>query len=121
MREPTDTRTADMFNGPALGSHPRMLARITDPSTSHAAAQKSKHLAYQHFEKIVSCLKRHGARGKDGIAELTGLDGNQVARRLPELARFGCVELTGRLTISKSGRAEREWKFLSDLPREQTT
>ena len=86
-------------------------ARSLDPVTSHAAAEQVD-FASQHFDKIVDCLQRFGARGKDGIAELTGLDGNQVARRLPELAKIGLVELTGRVTKSKSGRAEREWRFV---------
>jgi predicted transcriptional regulator len=87
-------------------------ARSLDPATSHAAADQAQDLARQHFDLIVGCLQRFGARGKDGIAELTGLDGNQVARRLPELAKIGLVELTGRVTKSKSGRAEREWCFV---------
>ena len=86
-------------------------ARSLDPSTSHAAAEQVD-FAKQHFDLIVDCLQRFGARGKDGIAELTGLDGNQVARRLPEMARVGLVELTGRTTKSNSGRAEREWRFV---------
>jgi predicted ArsR family transcriptional regulator len=86
-------------------------ARSLDPVTSHAAADQAT-FANQHFDKIVECLQRFGARGKDGIAELTGLDGNQVARRLPELAKLGIVELTGKTTKSKSGRAEREWRFV---------
>ena len=86
-------------------------ARSLDPATSHAAADQVN-FAGQHFDKIVDCLQRFGAEGKDGIAELTGLDGHQVARRLPELAKIGLVELTGRVTKSKSGRAEREWRFV---------
>lgn len=86
-------------------------SRANDPVTSFMAADQAKNLASQHFEVIVECLRRHGPRGKDGIAELTGLDGNQVARRLPELARIGTVELTGKSTKSKSGRAEREWRI----------
>ena len=87
-------------------------ARGLDPSTSHAAADQSQDLAKQHFEKIVECLRCHGPRGKDGIAELTGLDGNQVARRMKELKKDGRVELTGRTTKSNSGRSEREWQFV---------
>ena len=87
-------------------------ARSLDPSTSHTAADQAQDLARQHFDLITNCLQRFGARGKDGIAELTGLDGNQVARRMPELERLGLVELTGQVTKSKSGRAEREWRFV---------
>jgi predicted ArsR family transcriptional regulator len=86
-------------------------SRANDPVTSFMAADQAKNLASQHFEVIVECLRRHGPRGKDGIAELTGLDGNQVARRLPELERVKEVELTGNTTKSKSGRAEREWRI----------
>jgi predicted transcriptional regulator len=87
-------------------------ARNSDPVTSHAAADQAQNLARLHGGLIVVCLQRFGAKSKDGIAELTGLDGNQVARRLPELERLGLVELTGQVTKSKSGRAEREWRFV---------
>ena len=118
MKHLSDTFTVDMFEQPAFGTHPRKLARRSDPSTSHAAAEQAKHFALQHYTKIVSCLKQYGPNGKDSIAELAGLDKSQVARRLPELARLGHVELTGQLTTSKSGRAEREWRFTPNQNKE---
>jgi hypothetical protein len=86
-------------------------ARLTDPETSHSAAEQANTLAVQHYEKILSCLQRFGALGKDGIAKHSGLEANQVARRMSELHRLGLVELTGRLTKSNSNRSEREWCF----------
>ena len=86
--------------------------RKSDPLTSFEAADSAKELAKKHGSIIVQCLVQHGPLGKDGIATHTGLDGNQVARRLPELAKIGLVELTGQVTKSKSGRAEREWRFV---------
>jgi hypothetical protein len=86
-------------------------ARSLDPVTSHAAAEQFKS-GDLHFKLIVHCLERFGPLGKDGISYLIGLDGNQVARRLFEMARIGLVELTGHTTKSKSGRAEREWRFV---------
>jgi hypothetical protein len=47
--------------------------------------------------------------GKDGIAAMTDLDGNQVARRLNEMKVLGLIELTGNTVKSNSGRNEREW------------
>jgi predicted ArsR family transcriptional regulator len=82
--------------------------RATDPITSFEAADQSKELASKHHKAIVEALKS-GNMGKDGIAAATGLDGNQVARRLPELAKMGFIQLTGKTTRSKSGRSEREW------------
>jgi predicted ArsR family transcriptional regulator len=84
--------------------------RATDPITSFEAADQAKDLASKHHKAIVEALK-NGNMGKDGIAAATGLDGNQVARRLPELAKMGFIELTGNKTQSKSGRSEREWKL----------
>jgi predicted transcriptional regulator len=84
--------------------------RTSDPITSYEAADSAKDLASKHFGIIVDCLKAHGALGKDGIARHSGLESNQVARRLNELHNMGLIELTGRTVKSKSGRNEREWK-----------
>jgi len=88
------------------------VARNTDPATSWAAADSAKSLAAQHATIIIQALTKYGAMGKDGIATITGLDGNQVARRLSELERNHEILLTGRNVQSKSGRAEREWKVM---------
>ncbi len=87
--------------------------RNSDPITSFEAADSAKDLASKHFGIIVDCLKAHGALGKDGIAQHSGLDSNQVARRLNELSNMDLIELTGRTVKSKSGRNEREWKVKS--------
>jgi predicted transcriptional regulator len=85
-------------------------ARNSDPITSYEAADAAKDLASKHFSMIVDCLQAHGALGKDGIAQRSGLDSNQVARRLNELSKMDLIELTGRTIKSKSGRNEREWQ-----------
>ena len=86
------------------------VARNTDPATSWAAADSAKSLAAQHATIIIQALCKYGAMGKDGIATITGLDGNQVARRLNEMKIIGLIELTGNVVKSNSGRNEREWK-----------
>jgi predicted ArsR family transcriptional regulator len=67
-------------------------------------------LASKHFSTIVDCLQAHGALGKDGIARHSGLDANQVARRLNELEKMNLIQLTGRTVKSQAGRNEREWR-----------
>ena len=84
-------------------------ARESDPHTSHMAAEQIKETAPQHMELIYNCLLEHGPLGKDGIARLTGLNPNQVARRLPELKKVGLVTTTGQTVYSDAGRSEREW------------
>jgi predicted transcriptional regulator len=84
--------------------------RSSDPITSYEAADAAKDLASKHFIIIVDCLKAHGALGKDGIAQHTNLDRNQVSRRLNELEKMNLIQLTGRTVKSSSGRNEREWR-----------
>ena len=83
--------------------------RTSDPITSYEAADSAKDLVSKHFCMIVDTLNAHGSLGKDGIAQHSGLDSNQVSRRLNELSNMGLIELTGRTVKSKSGRNEREW------------
>ena len=84
--------------------------RSSDPVTSYEAADAAKDLASKHFSTIVDCLQAHGALGKDGIARHSGLEGNQVARRLNELEKMNLIQLTGRTVKSQAGRNEREWR-----------
>lgn len=84
--------------------------RSSDPVTSYEAADAAKDLASKHFSTIVDCLKAHGSLGKDGIARHSGLDANQVARRLNELEKMNLIQLTGRTVKSQAGRNEREWR-----------
>jgi predicted transcriptional regulator len=85
--------------------------RTNDPMTSFEAAEAIKPVASEHHIIIFECLKKYGALGKDGIAALTNLDGNQVARRLKEMKVIGLIEPTGNTVKSNSGRNEREWSI----------
>jgi len=75
------------------------------------AAESIKDVAKMHNEVIVAGLQRFGPMGKDQIANNTGLQPNQVSRRLSELEQIGLIELTGKQVKSNSGRNEREWRF----------
>tara|TARA_R110000868_G_scaffold249135_4_gene505664 strand:+ start:291 stop:602 length:312 start_codon:yes stop_codon:yes gene_type:complete len=84
--------------------------RATDPIESFAAADSIKEVSAKHHKIIFECLEKNGPLGKDGIAKLTGLDSNQIARRLNEMKVVGLITLTGKTVKSNSGRSEREWK-----------
>jgi predicted transcriptional regulator len=90
-----------------LSIFPRV--RKDDPITSFEAADSVKEAAIQHHKMIHYCLLTYGPLGKDGIAMITGLDSNQVARRLNEMKVLGLIFLTGNNVKSNSGRNEREW------------
>lgn len=89
-------------------------ARNLDPITSWQAADKAKDLAKKHAALILKTLQKQGPLSKDGIAFFAILDGNQVARRLPEMQRDGLIGLTGKTVKSIAGRAEREWCFIKE-------
>jgi len=89
-------------------------ARNIDPITSWQAAASAKDLAKAHAALILKTLMEQGPLGKDGIAFFAVMDGNQVARRLPEMQRDGLVGLTGKTVKSMAKRAEREWCFIKD-------
>ena len=97
----------DFFGGNPLDLFPRV--RATDPITSFEAADSVKEVSAKHHKIILECLEKNGPLGKDGIARLTGLESNQVARRMNEMKIIGLVSLTGKTVKSNSGRNEREW------------
>ena len=88
-------------------------ARTLDPTTSHeAAAQVKENTVQKHYALIHHTLVEFGPLGKDKIAMHSGLNANQVARRLPEMMKVNAVELTGNTVESFSGRKEREWRAI---------
>ena len=87
-------------------------ARNSDPHTSLEASLSAKELARRHGVLIYKTLKDHGPMGKDEISKASGLEPNQVARRMSEIEKAGLVKLTGRTVESKSGRKEREWEAI---------
>ena len=102
-----DMKLKDFFGGNPLDFFPRV--RKDDPITSFEAADSIKEAASKHHKMIHYCLLTYGPLGKDGIAKLTGLESNQVARRMNEMKAMGMVFLTGGTVKSNSGRNEREW------------
>ena len=85
-------------------------ARTTDPLTSIEATDQVD-FSVEHYDIILECLIKYGPLGKDGIASRTRLDGNQVARRLSEMAKLHFIETTGQTVKSNAGRSEREWQI----------
>jgi predicted ArsR family transcriptional regulator len=103
-------KLSDIFGGNPLKLFPRV--REDDPITSYEASDKVD-FAGQHYDIILGCLTKHGPLGKDGIANRTNLEGNQIARRLSEMKKLHFIELTGQTVQSNSGRSEREWRLKS--------
>jgi predicted ArsR family transcriptional regulator len=85
-------------------------ARHSDPDTSHASAARVGEFDGAHFAAIRAALKTRGPMTFHEIAGVTGLDGQQVNKRLPELEAAQLVRTTGEKRPSPSGRACRVWE-----------
>lgn len=89
---------------------PFLLARRTDPHTSHVAALLAAPVVKHHQAAIVAALKQ-GPAGASEIAYRANIAPHQVGKRLSELQRAGLIVETGEVVRSHSGRPEREWKL----------
>ena len=100
-----------MFSGQQLhiNFEPHCHARRSDPETSHEAAARVREFGPGHCATILAVLREHGPQTIDEIAKRTHLTAVQVARRLPDLEKYGKAAPTGETRLSASGRQERVW------------
>lgn len=96
------------FCGSTPSNFPRV--RTNDPDTSHAAAAQATDLAIDHQSLIMFALDKPGTIYD--IAERTGLDVNQVARRMGELESLHLVRTEGKAK-GGTGRLCRVWHGVS--------
>jgi hypothetical protein len=86
-------------------------SRRTDALTSREAAQSMVMVAATHRALIWNALRTAGPAGRFEIAELTGLDPVQVARRVAELVSQGLLRRVPRRTeTTPSGRTGGVWE-----------
>jgi len=93
----------------AIDFNPVRAARGSDPATSHAAARSAARWATSHAGRILDALQ-HGAATVDELSERTGLQSQQINKRLPELDRAGLARPTDVVRRSRSGHGERVWE-----------
>jgi hypothetical protein len=102
----------NLFDGRQPSPSSRLLARRSDPASSHAAAaeviENGTHA--NQMAELLTWLREHpGDYTSLEISRLSGLDRYAVARRLPSLERAGLVErlpirpctITGRPSIPR--------------------
>lgn len=82
-------------------------ARRRDPETSHAAASRASEFAAVHMAAIRKALTL-GSGTIYEIAERTGLDHVQVARRLPEMRD---AKVSDEKRCGPTGRMCRVWEL----------
>jgi predicted ArsR family transcriptional regulator len=93
-------------------TEPRLLARRSDPITSHEAARRVGEFQGTHYTVILKALKEfERPAGACEIAQAANLTQVQVCKRLPELARAGLIQSTEKTCKTPAGRSERLWRL----------
>jgi hypothetical protein len=85
---------------------PKVLARKSDPPTSHAAAKINR---TGKKWKVLEAL-RLGPAGQTEIAARCGLLTHDVGKRLNDLRNDGLAAHTGREVRNAGGLNENEWR-----------
>ena len=94
-------------------SHAATLPSPDDrPSARHRPAQQGFGPEARHFHAILDALELLTEATAEEIGDRTGLGMVAVARRLPELEKFGLVAPVGRTRLNRSGRAGRVWTLV---------
>lgn len=84
-------------------------ARRRDPETSQVAAGSAREFSARHAAKIWCALRDEGPATIYELAQRTGLDHVQIARRLSEMQPWH-AEPTGESRAGPSGRPCRVWR-----------
>jgi hypothetical protein len=89
-----------------------VMARPSDPPTSHRAAARAGVFKGEHRLRILEALSV-GPAGQSEIARRTGLSIAAVSKRLAEMRRHGDIERFGE-TRSASGGREAMYRRATD-------
>lgn len=84
-------RKGNLISAPSTWKYQPPLARSDDPATSHAAAEKCKEFKGRHIQRILECLRTHGALIPADIARITGMDYHAVQRRGADMDANGLI------------------------------
>lgn len=92
-------------------------ARVSDPETSHEAAESMLHESQVQRSAIREVLSTHGGMTADEIDDMLESRGGwrmtTAGRRLSELQVLGLVERTDERRQTRSGRSAFVWRLPS--------
>lgn len=88
----------DLFNVPTPA------ARITDPVTSHAAADSMVDHAANQRAEILAALAERGPMTNDSLDDLFGWRVGTASRRTAELVKLGLVVRGTETRVTRTGR-----------------
>lgn len=108
---PRDPDLADTIAA-ERAEHAHLMARRSDPATSHAAARRAAALVSEHEGRILFALRFGGPGTSYDIAyRCVGMTQVQVARRMSELEASGKAKRTGATKQGPNSRACEVWSL----------
>lgn len=105
-----DNKTLDMFSSSSFGTHPRKMARNSDPDTSHAAAEKIDSAKLERMVYEVICMYPNGCTLDQINKHFPGRGQQSISPRLAPLMRKGLICDSGERRPGGSGRNQRVLK-----------
>ncbi len=100
----------DLFEDKA-NEFARTHTRRADPATSYKAAVSISYRAGSHSATILEAMRGRPPMQYEEIANLCGIEGHAVARRLPDMQRDGRVLASMDTRPLSSGSAGRLWRL----------
>ena len=111
MKHQNDIHTGDLFSQP-FGTTPKLMARSSDPDTSHQAAASidSTHLEMLVYEVIAK--HPNGCTSDEIMAHFPSHGVQTISPRYAPLIRKGFIEDSGERRKGKSGKSQRVLKAI---------
>ena len=110
MKNDQDKKTLDLFGQQPFGTHPREMARRTDPDTSQEAAEKidAAHMERMVYEVI--CMYPNGCTLDQIVKHFPTRGQQSISPRLAPLMRKGYICDSGERRMGGAGRKQRVLK-----------
>ena len=101
----------------SMAFEPRLISRRDGPSTSMEAAEKAGGLRDRHHALILKAFRERPGTllAKEHLADITGLEGVQISRRLHELVKDGRLRRTTERHRNRGGRKEGLYAYVPEV------
>lgn len=110
MKTDQDNKTLDLFAAPPFGTHPRKMARRTDPDTSQEAAEKIDAARLERMVYEAICMYPNGCTSDQIMRHFPNHGVQTISPRFAPLIRKGLIYDTGERRKGGLGRSQRVLK-----------
>ena len=110
VKNDQDSKTLDLFGQQPFGTHPKEMARSTDPDTSQEAAEKIDAARLEQMVYEVICRYPEGCTSDQVMRHFPNHGVQTISPRFAPLIRKGFIYDTGERREGSLGRKQRVLK-----------